>query len=56
MVGVNDKQVKPENVSKKSFRLSDDPAVRQVVEERNSLDCDLYRFALQQRGRRTRAA
>jgi len=56
MVGVGDKQVKPENVSKKSFRLSDDPAVRQVVEERNALDCDLYRFALQQRGRRTRAA
>jgi hypothetical protein len=56
MVGVGDKQVKPENVSKKSFRLSDDPAVRQVVEERNSLDSDLYRFALQQRGRRTHAA
>jgi hypothetical protein len=56
MVGVGDQHVKPENVSKKTFRLSDDPTVRRAVEERNSLDCDLYRFALQQRGRRTRAA
>jgi hypothetical protein len=56
MVGVGDKQVKPENVSKKTFRLSDDPAVRHVVEERNSLDCDLYRFAWQQRGRLSHAA
>ncbi|MBA3480172.1 MAG: sulfotransferase family 2 domain-containing protein [Pirellulales bacterium] len=56
MVGAGDAHVNPENVSKKTFRLSDDPTVRRVMEERNSLDCDLYRFALQQRGRRTHAA
>ncbi len=56
MVGMGDAHVKPENVSRKTFRLSDDPTVRRLVEERNSLDCDLYHFALRERGQRTRAA
>jgi hypothetical protein len=56
MVGADDKHVNLKNVSNKAFCLGDDPAVRRAVEERNALDCDLYRFALQQRGRRSHAA
>jgi hypothetical protein len=56
MVGAGDKHVNLKNVSNKAFSPSDDPAIRRAVEEHNSMDCDLYRFAVQQRGRQNHAA
>jgi hypothetical protein len=55
MVGVDDK-LRRINVSRKSFALRDDPSVRRLIEEQNAFDCELYHYAVKQRGQRAFAA
>jgi hypothetical protein len=44
------------NVSRKLFDVRQDPRVRDLIEDQNALDCELYRYAVRQRARRALAA
>ena len=55
MLGIEDTLPRV-NVSRKLFDVRHDPTVRDLIEDQNALDCELYRYAVRERARRAFAA